>query len=305
MSISHSLDGLIEFTTTVQLGSFTAAAQQLGMTGSAVGKSVSRLEKRLGTKLFHRTTRRLTLTNEGNEYFDTAARALGALEDIEQTLATRREAPAGTVRLELPGAFGRRHVLPLLNELSRRFDQLDFSVMFSERTADIVAEGIDLAVRIGRLDDDADIVASRLGTQRLVICASPDWLDRHGRPETPEALMTYDCIVGWKRHDQPSWLLRHGDGHLVSQRVHARHEFSDGEAMVSAVLAGAGLCQLPTWLIAEELATGQLDTVLDDYAGAEMPIHVLWPTNRYLRPGVRTVIEALKKAARDNREFGM
>lgn len=299
MSPLHSLDGLIEFTSTVQHGSFTAAARQLGMTGSAVGKSVSRLEKRLGTKLFHRTTRRLTLTNEGSEYFDTAARVLGDLEDVEQALAIRREAPTGTVRLELPGAFGRRHVLPLLNELSQRFEQLDFSVMFSERTADIVAEGVDLAVRIGRLEDDADIVASRLGTQRLVICASPAWIARHGRPETPEALMSHDCIVGWQRRDRPRWLLRNAEGHLVAHTVRARHEFSDGEAMVSATLAGAGLCQLPTWLIADELTKGRLTTVLDEYAGAEMPIHVLWPANRYLRPGVRAVIDALKQGMRD------
>ncbi|WP_251977538.1 LysR family transcriptional regulator [Salinicola avicenniae] len=305
MPLTTHLDGLVEFATTVETGSFTAAANRLGMTGSAVGKSVTRLEKRLGTKLFHRTTRRLTLTNEGNEYFETAARALGALEDAEQALANRRAAPSGTVRLDLPGAFGRRHVLPVLNALSARFDQLDFSVMFSERTADLIGEGIDLAVRIGRLDDDADIVASRLGTQRLVICAAPAYLAAHGRPQTPEELVTRDCLVGWRRHDQARWLLRDATGGLSSQLVRVRHALSDGEAIVSATLAGSGLSQLPTWLIADELATGRLQTVLDDHAGAEMSIHALWPANRYLKPGVRAVIDALQQAARESPEFGL
>lgn len=304
MPLTAHLDGLVEFATTVETGSFTAAANQLGMTGSAVGKSVTRLEKRLGTKLFHRTTRRLTLTNEGSEYFETAARALGSLEDAEQALADRRAAPSGTVRLDLPGAFGRRHVLPVLNALSARFDRLDFSVMFSERTASIIAEGIDLAVRIGRLDNDADIVASRLGTQRLVICAAPSYLAAHGRPQTPEELMTHDCLVGWRRHDQISWLLRDGAGQLSSQPVRVRHALSDGEAIVSATLAGSGLSQLPTWLIAEELAGGRLEEVLNDYAGAEMPIHALWPANRYLKPGVRVIIDALQRTAQESPDFG-
>ncbi|RJS93613.1 LysR family transcriptional regulator [Salinisphaera sp. Q1T1-3] len=306
MSSTTQLDGLIEFAKTVQTGSFTAAARQLDMTGSAVGKSVSRLEARLGAKLFHRTTRRLTLTNDGREYFETAARVLADLQAAEHALASRRETPVGLVRLDLPGAFGRRHVLPVLTTLSARHRRLEFSVMLSERRADIVAEGVDLAVRIGRLDDDADRVASRLGAQRLVICAAPLYLAAHGRPTTPEELLTRDCIVGWERHRQrePRWLLCDDEGRTFGQPVRARHAFSDGEALVSATLAGAGLCQLPTWLIADELADGRLETVLDAHAGAEMPIHALWPASRYLTPKVRVVIDALKQAARERNGFG-
>ncbi|WP_423822916.1 LysR family transcriptional regulator [Salinisphaera sp. SPP-AMP-43] len=304
MSTPTDLDGLIEFATTVQAGSFTAAGQKLGMTGSAVGKSVSRLEARLRTKLFHRTTRRLTLTNDGSEYFETAARVLGDLNDIEQTLASRRDTPAGLVRLEVPGVFGRRHVLPVLNALSARYEQLDFSVMFSERTADIVAEGVDLAVRIGRLDDEGNLVARRLGAQRLVICASPAYLAVNGRPANPSELLSRDCIVGWSRRSEARWLLCDASGRVMTQPVHVRHEFSDGEALVSTTLAGNGLCQLPTWLVADELADGRLETVLDDYAGAEMPIHALWPASRYLTPKVRAVIDALIQASRDSGGFG-
>ncbi|HEX7867755.1 MAG TPA: LysR family transcriptional regulator [Variovorax sp.] len=297
MEIQNRLFGLVEFVMTVQAGSFTAAAASLGLTGSAVGKSVSRLEARLGTKLLHRTTRRITLTNEGEAYLETCLRVLEELDGIEQGLATGRREPVGQLRLELPGAFGRRHILPVLNELALRHPRLDLSVMFSERTADIVEEGVDLAVRIGRLDDDAGLVAVRLGTQRLVICASPAYLAAHGTPTSPEELKTRDCIVGWRRAARPVWLLRDDDGRFVPHAIHARHELSDGEAMVAATLAGCGLCQLPTWLIADHLASRALVAVLEEHAGAEMPIHAVWPHNRYTKPKVRVVIEALKRAA--------
>ncbi|WP_210166661.1 LysR family transcriptional regulator [Methylobacterium sp. Leaf87] len=288
---------MIEFVRVAQAGSFTAAAATLGLTGSAVGKSVSRLEARLGTKLFHRTTRRITLTNEGEVYYESCVRALEELDDVEQRLMTGRSEPVGRVRLDLPGAFGRRHVLPILQELVLRHPGLDLSINFSERTAVIVEEGVDLAVRIGRLTDDADLVAVPLGRQRLVICASPSYLAGHGTPSMPADLASRDCITGWRRDGHPAWLLRQADGTITSVPVRARHELSDGEAMVAATLAGGGLCQLPTWLLAEHLASGGLRTVLDDHAGAEMPIHAVWPRSRYVRPAIRVIVAMLRQHA--------
>ncbi|WP_200918810.1 LysR family transcriptional regulator [Methylobacterium sp. Leaf102] len=288
---------MIEFVRVAQAGSFTAAAATLGLTGSAVGKSVSRLEARLGTKLFHRTTRRITLTNEGEVYYESCVRALEELDDVEQRLMTGRSEPVGRVRLDLPGAFGRRHVLPILQELVLRHPGLDLSINFSERTAVIVEEGVDLAVRIGRLADDADLVAVPLGRQRLVICASPSYLAGHGTPSMPADLASRDCITGWRRDGHPAWLLRQADGTITSVPVRARHELSDGEAMVAATLAGGGLCQLPTWLLAEHLASGGVRTVLDDHAGAEMPIHAVWPRSRYVRPAIRVIVAMLRQHA--------
>ncbi len=293
----QDLAGVIEFVRVAQAGSFTAAATTLGLTGSAVGKSVSRLEARLGTKLFHRTTRRITLTHEGEDYYESCVRALEELDDVEQRLMTGRSEPVGRVRLDLPGAFGRRHVLPMLQELVLRHPRLDLSINFSERTAGIVEEGVDLAVRIGRLADDADLVAVPLGRQRLVICAAPAYLAEHGAPSTPADLAARDCITGWQRSAHPVWLLRQADGTITSVPVRVRHELSDGEAMVAATLAGCGLCQLPTWLIADHLATGALRTVLDDHAGADMPIHAIWPRSRYMRPSIRMIVAMLRQGA--------
>ncbi|MDF0545903.1 LysR family transcriptional regulator [Sphingobium sp. H39-3-25] len=289
--------GLAEFVAAVRFGSFTAAAAQLGVTGSAIGKSVSRLEARLGIKLLHRTTRRLTLTKEGQEYYEACLGILEQLETVETGITTGRENPVGTVRLNLPGAFGRRHVMPVLMQLADRYRHLDLSVMFTERTSNIIAENVDLAVRIGTLGNDADLAAKRLGTQTLLICASPEYIARRGAPASAEDLDQQDCIIGWRRVPRPVWLLNDAGGNLLPREIRVRHEFSDGEAMVQAVLAGAGISQLPTWLIADHLAAGTLVPVLDQFAGAQMPIHAVWPTSRYLQPKLRVVIDALVLAA--------
>jgi DNA-binding transcriptional LysR family regulator len=289
--------GIAEFVATARAGSFTGAAADLGMTGSAVGKSVSRLERRLGTTLLHRTTRRLTLTPEGDAYLEICLRVLDELSGVEDGLATGRVTPVGTLRLNLPAAFGRRHVMPTLMDLSARHDRLEFSVMFTERTSDIVAEGFDLAVRIGALADDTSLMARRLGTQRVLICASPVWLDKHGSPETPAELAHRDCIIGWRRTPRATWLLKDHAGRLSHQDIRVRHELSDGEAMVDAVLSGGGLCQLPTWLVGDHLQAGRLVPVLEQFAGAEMPIHVIWPQTRYMQPKLRVVIDALAHTA--------
>ncbi len=296
MTELQRLNGMIEFVRSVQVGSFTAAASELGLTGSAVGKSISRLEARLGTKLLHRTTRKISLTNEGQAYYESCVRVLEELDDVEQGLAAGQSNPVGRVRLELPGAFGRRHVLPVLSQLASKHARLDFTVMFSERTADIIGENVDLAIRIGALDDNSDLIAVRLGAQKLVICASPGYLSAHGAPTTIHELSTRDCIVGWRRSTSHAWpLVENGVTALVP--VHSRHQLSDGEAMVAAAIAGWGLCQLPTWLVVDQLKSGELVEVLGDFAGAEMPIHAVWPRTQYVKPKVRVVIEAMKAEA--------
>jgi DNA-binding transcriptional LysR family regulator len=294
---SDRFQGIAEFVQTARTGSFTAAATRLGVTASAVGKSVSRLEARLGTKLLHRTTRRLTLTQEGETYLESCLGVLDELESVEEGLATGRSAPVGKMRIDLPAAFGRRHVMPVLLDLARLNPRLDLAVMFTERTVDIINEGVDLAVRIGALGDDSGLVARRLGTQRLVICASPGYIAEHGAPVSADELTHRDCIIGWRRIARPTWLLKDAEGRVSPHEVHVRHELSDGQAMVEAVLSGCGLCQLPTWLIAQELKAGRLVTVLDQYAGGEMPIHAVWPKSRYMQPKLRVIIDALSQAA--------
>lgn len=289
--------GIDAFIATARAGSFTAAAQALGMTPSGVAKSVTRLETRVGIKLLHRTTRRLTLTLEGEAYLAACSRAIEELDAAETGLAPKDWVPQGRIHVGLPGAFGRHHVLPGLLEMAARFDKLDLKVSFTERTVDLVQEGYDLSVRIGELADDSNLVARRLGTQRLVICAAPAYLERHGPIRTPDELRRRDCIIGSRRHQKQTWLLRTPEGRLIQQEIHARHEFSDGEAMLAAGLAGCGIMQMPTWLVGDDLNRGTLVPLLEDFAGGEMPIHVVWPKSHYLQPKVRAVIDMLQVLA--------
>jgi DNA-binding transcriptional LysR family regulator len=292
--------GLHEFVLSAQAGSFTAAGLQLGLTSSAVGKAVTRLEERLGTKLVHRTTRRLTLTNEGEAYLATCLRVLGDLDETESFLTTGRQEPVGRVRIELPATFGRRHVLPSLLRLASQHPRLDFSTNFSERLADLIGEGVDVAVRIGRLKDDADIAARRLGEQRLVICVAPDYLDRYGAPKNREELLTHNCIASLQRGQRAAWLLRNEAGEFELTPVTARHEWGDGEAMLNAALAGCGVAQLPTWLVGEHIRRGELVEILSNLSGGEMPVHVIWPRTKYVQPRVRVVIDELVRLANED-----
>lgn len=286
--------GVREFVEAVRGGSFTAAGAQVGLTGSAVGKSVSRLEARLGTKLLHRTTRRLSLTPEGQRYFDGWVAILSDVEGLESSVTANSGRVSGRLSIHLPAAFGRRHVMPVLMRLSEAHPALDLAVNFTERRVNLIEEGVDLVVRIGTLADDPDLVARRLGRQRLLICASPGYLDAHGTPTAPAELTEHDCIIGSRGASvPPAWLLRQADGTVVSQLIRARHEFSDGDAILDATLSGAGLSQLPTWLIGGALSSGALVPVLEAFSGAEMPIHAVWPRSRYLKPGQRALIDAL------------
>lgn len=298
-------DGIPEFILAAQLGSFTAAALQLGVTSSAVGKSVTRLEKRLGIKLLHRTTRKLNLTHEGEVYLASCLRVMEELRGVEGSFLSGVAEPKGRLRIDLPAAFGRRHIAPMLIALARRYAQLDLTLTFGERKVDMVNEGIDLAVRIGDLRDDPELVARRLGEQRLVICAAPQYLQAAAPLHSKTDLLAHDCIIGWRSGLRKTWLLTNAKGVVEEQEVRVRHEFGDGEVMLQATLDGAGLCQLPTWLVAEHLRSGALVTVLDDYAGATMPIHVIWPHTRYVQPKVRVVVDALLAMAEQHSEvFG-
>ncbi|MBT2338035.1 MULTISPECIES: LysR family transcriptional regulator [Pseudomonas] len=281
------------FVAIARAGSFTSAGLALGMTGSALSKSVMRLEARLGVKLLHRTTRKVSLTHEGDVYLASCQHALAILEEAETNLLTGQQIPSGRVRIDMPVAFGRRYVLPVLIELAARHERLDLSVSFSERKVNLVADDIDLAVRIGALEEDADLVARRLGEQRLVICGAPSYIVKHGMPLTREDLQQHDCIISWRRGQRHAWLLGSENGECELYDIPVRHEIADGEALLAAALAGGGLVQIPTWLAEEHLRAGTLVPVLSELSGGEMPIHIIWTKTSYLQPKLRVVVDEL------------
>ncbi|MRS18792.1 LysR family transcriptional regulator [Enterobacteriaceae bacterium RIT692] len=297
MRKTDHLGGITAFVTTAQQGSFTAAAERLGLTKSAVGKSVSRLEDRLGLKLFQRSTRRLSLTPDGERFLNSCQNAIDILEQAEAELTSHILQPAGRLRVDLPAAFGRQRILPILLQITRKYPELALTITFSERFVDLIEEGVDLVIRIGELADSSGLVARRLTTQKLVICASPEYLLAHGEPVTVGELSQHQCVVGFRRNQPLSWLLRDGEGVITRFTPPPTHEFADGDAMLAATLAGCGLSQLPMWLVGQSLESGALREVLPGNSGGEMPISALWPKSRQLLPKIRYVVDTLVQAA--------
>lgn len=246
MRRTDHLGGITAFVATAQQGSFTAAAEKLGLTKSAIGKSVSRLEDRLGLKLFQRSTRRLSLTPDGERFLASCQSAIDILEQAEAELTSHTCQPSGRLRVDLPAAFGRQRILPILLDITRRYPELALTVTFSERFVDLIDEGIDLVVRIGELSDSSGLVARRLTTQKLVICASPDYLFNHGEPVSIDDLNHHQCVVGFRRNQPVSWLLKEGDGQISRFVPPPPHEFADGDAMLAATLAGGDCRNSPS-----------------------------------------------------------
>ncbi|CAB3756546.1 MULTISPECIES: LysR family transcriptional regulator [Burkholderia] len=285
--------GILAFVQAVECGSFSVASRRMGQSPSSVGKAVARLEERLGVRLFKRTTRRMTLTDEGEAYHETCLRTLAELDRAESTLAERRQTPTGRVRIALPVLYGRIRVLPVLNALAERHPALDLDVLFSGNTADLVEQNIDLAVRIGRLEDSASHVARPLGEQALRLCAAPGYLDRHGTPSSREALDHHRRIALLRGDAEVAWQFSGDAGRSARQSRHARLRLSDVAAVKDAALAGLGLAQLPGWFVEDDIRAGRLLAVLPDAQPAPLPIHVLWSKTTRMTARLRVTIDAL------------
>ncbi|EED40482.1 transcriptional regulator, LysR family [Stenotrophomonas sp. SKA14] len=290
------LQGISVFVQAVDAGSFTAAGLRMGLSKSAVGKSVATLERRLGTRLLDRTTRRLALTVEGAEFYQVCRRILAELDEAESRAASRRQEPAGMLRVSLPVAFGQRWVMPILVALAQRHSGLQLDVSFTDRAVDLLEENIDLAVRLGTLAESSSLSARALGHQHSVICAAPAYLAARGVPHDMADLAGHDCITFGRQGHALPWSTPGPDGTVVRHRIQGRHRISDGEALRSALLAGLGIGEATTWLVGEELRSGELVGVISADSTPSGPIHAIWPTTRDLAPKVRAAVDALVDA---------
>jgi len=288
-----TLQGILPFAHAVEAGSFTLAGQRLGVTTSAVGKSIAQLERRLGVRLLNRSTRSLSLTSDGETYYKACAAALTEIDAAQALLAAHRQVPSGKLRVDLPLAFGRRCVAPVLFELISRHSQLAVEVGFNDRRVNLIEEGVDLAVRIGGLGDSTGLVARRLFVQRSTLCATPGYLERHGRPANIEELTQHAAIVYGRDGSMSPWRLRHPNGSVVEINPPARIVLGHGEPLLDAVLAGLGIAYLPTWAIADHLRRGEIALVWPQYFIENQPVHALWPKTRTPTPKVRVVVDAL------------
>lgn len=293
MISAEHLSGITAFVQAADAGGFTLAAERLGLSKSGIAKSVARLEDRLGVRLFNRTTRRFALTTEGQSFYETCVRVLADLENAEAALNAHRLRPRGRLRVDLPVVFGRRWVLPVLLDIGEHYPELSLEVSLTDRRIDPIDEGIDLVIRIGDLDDSSTLVARQLGVQQSVLCASPDYLDRHGSPTSLDDLGAHACIVFGRGGQSLPWWFLDGRGAPVAKPVSGRLSFNHSDAICDAALAGQGIALLSTWLIADPLRDGRLAQVLPAVPTRGFPIHALWPQTRQMSPKVRVVVDEL------------
>ena len=290
----QGLQQFLAFAQTARRGSFAAAARDLGGSPSTLAKSVARLETALGVKLFHRTTRQVSLTADGERLFHRCERVIAEFEDLQADAAGTRATPSGTLRVTLPIYYGRRFVMPLLASLLSKHPALTLEVRLQDSLADLVRDGIDLAVRMGELSDST-LVARRIDWQHLAMVASPQYLKAHGTPRRLEDLAGHKAVtfrVPSTGRSRP-WQLRQGR-RSVEMHPPQSVQVSDTEALGTAALLGLGLTQLPDYIVQDEIARGELVSVLPDQQPAPMPISAVLPSGRLVPPRVRVLLEALE-----------
>ena len=292
MSDPDPLSGVSVFVTAARMGSFTRAAERLGITKSAVGKSIGRLESRLGFKLFHRTGRLTRLTADGEAYLQACAAAIDEISAAEAALSSQNRVLTGRIHIDMPVAFGRKVLMPILLEIARPHPDLHLTLTFTDATSDLFQDDIDLAVRFGALKDSSSLIARHLVQQERVICAAPAYILANGEPLTLSDVRSHRCIVGSPKGPPTVWHVREA-GSEKRFTPPATHSLSDGEAMVDAAVGGLGLCQLPMSLVRHRLDEGLLVRVLENCPSVPVDVHAVWPHQAQLSPRVRYVVDEL------------
>lgn len=281
------------FLRVLDLGSITAAAHSLDLSVAVASQRLKRLEKELGVRLLHRTTRRLHPTPEGAALAEQGRVLVEELETLGAGLREAAQEIAGTLRMTMSASFGRQYVSPRLPAFLARHPKLRLSIHLSDNVVDLVSEGFDLAIRIGALDNSR-LVARRIAPNRRVLCASPDYLHRRGRPRTPDELADHDCLLLFGSGGrQDVWRLGTTTGGEVAVRVQGRIESNFGEVLRDASLAGEGIMIHSLWHVADDLRAGRLEVLLPDYPLATTAISAVMPQRRLVPPRVRAFTEFL------------
>lgn len=290
----NNIQQILTFVSVARHASFAGAARELGQSASTAAKSIARLESQLGIKLFHRTTRQVSLTPDGANLFEHCEHILDEVEHIKALAAGISGSPSGTLRIDMPLTFGKKVVLPILANLQKRYPDLSVDARLSDHYTDLIAEGLDAIIRIGLLSDSR-LVAQPICEQNLVVCGSPDYLKKNRKPVTPHDLDKHDCLlfrVPTTGRSRP-WEFK-SKGKVLEMMPKSRLRLGDGEALVEAAVAGLGLVQVPDYMAADELKSGKLKEVLCSNRPPSTPINIVYPDKRFLPPRVRVLIDALK-----------
>lgn len=280
-------DGIDEFTAVAEQASFSAAARRLGLSTSAVSREIARLEDRLQTRLLHRTTRRVELTDAGRDFLARCRRLIDERDEALAAVQPDDQAPRGLLRMTCSVSYGERFIAPAVNAFARQNPELRIELDLDNRLRDLVGDGYDLAVRFGHLTDSR-LMARRLASRRLILCASPDYLARRGAPRDLSEIASHDGLIG----SAEQWRFTEA-GREVSLRPTGRWRCNSGAAVLDAALQGLGLCQLPDFYVAEALASGALASLLDDQRPPDEGVWAVHPHPRHVPPKVRAMIDWL------------
>jgi len=282
------------FIRVVETGSISRAADRLGVAKSAVSRRLKELEEHLGVELFHRTTRKMNLTDTGRAFYHQSVRILEDVLEAEHATSQAHGELKGSLRIALPSTFGLMHMGPAINEFLQINPQIEFDLDFNDREVDLIEEGFDLAIRIANLPDSS-LIARRLASIQTVICASPAYLEDKGMPQTPDELIDHQCLVYSLLRDFDYWSLTDSNGREIKTKIHPYLKASTGEFLRDAAVEGQGIIFIPSFIAYKEIEQGDLVPVLKDYKAPQIDAYAMYPQTRHLSQRVRAFVDFLVK----------
>jgi DNA-binding transcriptional LysR family regulator len=304
--VTMRLESMETFVRVVEAGSISAAAERMGIAKSAVSRRISELEERLGVQLFRRTTRRMNLTDTGRSFHERCVNILADVEEAEQAVSHEHGTLRGRLRVALPLSFGLSQLGPAINAFLQAHPEVEFDLDFNDRQVDLLAEGFDLALRIGDLEDSS-LIARRLCSIRSCVCASPAYLRAAGTPQHPGDLAHHACLTYSLVPEPRVWRYTGADGKAGSVRVSSRLQANNGDFLHRAALEGKGIALQPLFIVQPSLDAGQLLPLLTEYQWPATSAHALYPHTRHLSHRVRAFIDFLSAwfGKSDARQNGM
>lgn len=277
------------FVAVIEYKGFSAAAEHLGLTKSAVSKRISQLEAQLGAKLLHRTTRKLSLTEAGEQYYVHALKALTAVQDAQDCVAQLQGEPQGKLRIHAPMSFGHLHVSPLIPEFITRYPKISVDLVLDDKAIDLVAQGVDVAIRSGDLPD-SNLVARKLAPGNSMVCASPEYIEKYGKPSHPSKLTEHNCLLFSYSDNANQWLFSHDNEHCQVD-VTGNYQANNSEALRQALLKGFGVARLPTFIAGPDVKAGKLVNLFPNYTMPHKDIYALYIARQYLPKKVRVFLD--------------
>jgi DNA-binding transcriptional LysR family regulator len=289
--MADTLQEMSVFSKVVTAGSLSAAARDLGLSPALVSRRLAALEARLGVRLLHRTTRSLHLTVEGARYYDACSRVLAEIEDANAEVSRGRVEPQGALKVALPASFGHQHVAPLIVEFAERYPKVELALSLSDRRVSVVDEGFDVAITIAHLEDSS-LAARKLAPNRRVVCASPEYLRKHGTPRAPEDLVAHNCLT--TSDFTMTWEYQDPRGRPGTVRVRGRYACDNWEVLREWALAGLGVALKSTWDVYRQLQDGSLVALFPGYRfHSDVAIYAVYPHRRLLPAKTRVFIDFL------------